>query len=231
MARYVVRGTGAVGARAARQIFSGARTAEATAPPAATAATSATSATSAATGAPAPAVESMVVVGGRRSAEVVSALGPPASAAGWEEALAGGPAVVVLAHAGAHAEAATQALEAGAHVVSVTDDEGDVRALLDLEEAASAKGLSVVVGAGFSPGLSCVLARHAAAWFEGIDEVRVASSGTGGPACARQHHRSLAARATEWQGGWSASPGGSGRELCWFPAPVGAADCYRAGLV
>jgi hypothetical protein len=25
-------------------------------------------------------------------------------------------------------------------------------------------------------------------------------------------------------------PGGSGRELCWFPDPVGGVDCYRAAL-
>ena len=26
------------------------------------------------------------------------------------------------------------------------------------------------------------------------------------------------------------SPGGIGRELCWFPDPIGPLDCYRAGL-
>ena len=26
----------------------------------------------------------------------------------------------------------------------------------------------------------------------------------------------------------SNGPGGSGRELCWFPDPIGARDCYRA---
>jgi hypothetical protein len=55
--------------------------------------------------------------------------------------------------------------------------------------------------------------------------------GTGGPACAHQHHRALGGSSIDWRdGGWQRRPAGSGRELCWFPDPVGAADCYRAGL-
>ena len=35
----------------------------------------------------------------------------------------------------------------------------------------------------------------------------------------------------DWRaGGWREKPGGSGRELNWFPEPVGGADCYRAAL-
>src|SRR5207249_5996156 len=53
--------------------------------------------------------------------------------------------------------------------------------------------------------------------------------GTGGPACARAHHRALAGAAIDWRDGeWRHRPAGSGRELCWFPDPVGAKDCYRA---
>jgi len=60
----------------------------------------------------------------------------------------------------------------------------------------------------------------------------VAAHGTGGPACARQHHRALAGLALAWQDGmWIERSSGSGRELCWFPDPVGAHDCYRAELV
>jgi len=52
--------------------------------------------------------------------------------------------------------------------------------------------------------------------------------GTGGPQCARQHHDSLAGVSIGWhEGEWLQRPAGSGRELCWFPDPVGARDCYR----
>jgi hypothetical protein len=55
--------------------------------------------------------------------------------------------------------------------------------------------------------------------------------GTGGPACARQHHDALTGHGIDWRdGAWQRRPAGSGRELCWFPDPIGAQDCYRAEL-
>ena len=61
--------------------------------------------------------------------------------------------------------------------------------------------------------------------------MHVARSGTGGPACARQHHAALTGQGLDWRdGAWQARTAGSGRELCWFPDPIGAEDCYRAEL-
>lgn len=139
-------------------------------------------------------------------------------------------AVAVLATpAGTHTALARDLLARNVSVVSVSDAVDDVRGLLDLDPEARERGRSVVVGAGFSPGLSCVLARHAAAAFTDVDEIHVATTGTGGPECARQHHRALGDNAIDWRdGGWVSRRGGSGRELCWFPDPVGARDCYRA---
>ena len=55
--------------------------------------------------------------------------------------------------------------------------------------------------------------------------------GTGGPSCAREHHRAFGEEAIDWRDGqWAGRAGGSGRELVWFPEPVGGRDCYRAGL-
>ena len=140
--------------------------------------------------------------------------------------------VVVLAGPnGTHASAARRHLAAGRPVVSCADGMDDVRALIDLGPEAVERGVSVVVGAGFSPGYTCLLARHAAAAFDVVDELHVARSGTGGPACARAHHHALTGTALDWRdGGWQRRPGGSGRELCWFPDPIGAEDCYRAEL-
>ena len=43
--------------------------------------------------------------------------------------------------------------------------------------------------------------------------------------------RALRGTATDWRDGeWVRRPGFSGRELSWFPDPVGARDCYRAAL-
>jgi len=140
--------------------------------------------------------------------------------------------VVVLAGpTGVHREQARAFLARGQHLVSVSDSIADVRALLDLDSEARERGVSVAVGAGFAPGLTCVLAAHAATRFDAVEEVHVAKVGTGGPACARQHHWALGHMALDWrEGGWVQRPPGSGRELCWFPDPVGAEDCYRAAL-
>lgn len=142
------------------------------------------------------------------------------------------PDVAVLAHpAGTHAEVATLLLERGIGSVSTSDAVDDVEALLALDARARAREVVVAVGAGFSPGMSCLLAAHAATLLDRVTEVHVAKVGTGGPACARQHHRALRGEAIDWrEGGWLHRSAGSGRELCWFPDPVGGRDCYRAAL-
>jgi hypothetical protein len=139
--------------------------------------------------------------------------------------------VVLAAPSREQPRLAALAVRAGCDVVTLADGLADVRALLDLDHEAAERGRTVVIGAGFAPGLTCVLARHAAGWFDGVDELHVAKLGAGGPSCARQHHDALAERTLDWRdGGWREQRGGSGRELSWFPEPVGGADCYRAGL-
>lgn len=139
--------------------------------------------------------------------------------------------VVVLAGGGLHAPLAAAIADHGASVVSVSDDLADTRELLDLDDRFRSAGASLVVGAAMSPGLSGVLVRLLAARFAVVEEIHVAVHATAGPACARRHHRSLAGRAVGWHDGrWIERPAGSGRELCWFPEPVGAHDCYRAEM-
>lgn len=152
------------------------------------------------------------------------------------EVIAPGPLpsvdVTVLAQpTGGHGELADEALGNGSHVVSVSDSLKDVQALLDLDAVATKAARSVIVGAAFSPGMSCLLARHAGSRFDRVEEVHVARMGTGGPACQRQLHRARTKEAIDWRdGNWLKRPGGTGRELVWFPDPLGARDCYRAAL-
>ncbi|MFN2502756.1 MAG: Gfo/Idh/MocA family oxidoreductase [Acidimicrobiales bacterium] len=202
--RAVIVGVGAVGARAARQLlYLGP-------------------------------LDDVVVIDadGPRADAVAESLGAPArvgsdlESAGLERG-----DVVVFGTPGSHRALAEVALGRGAHVVSVSDHVDDVRDLLALDGRARDEGRHVVVGAGFSPGLSCVLAALAARSFERVEEIHVAKVGTGGPECARQHHRALAEQASDWrEGNWEHRNGGSGRELCWFPDPVCGVDCYRAAL-
>jgi len=139
--------------------------------------------------------------------------------------------VVVLAHGGDHVAEAIRQLGDGVAVVSVGDRPTDVRALCDLDDLARDAGVPLVVGAGMSPGLGGLLARHVAATMATCDELHVALHGTAGPACARRHHHALRGRAIGYHDGtWIQRPAGSGRDLCWFPEPVGPYDCYRAEL-
>jgi hypothetical protein len=140
--------------------------------------------------------------------------------------------LVVLAHAGPHGDLAREFVDRGIAVVSVSDDLADVRSMLDLDDVARAAGVPLVVGAGMDPGLTGLLVRLSAAKLATCDEIHVAIHGTAGPACARRHHQMLGGRALGvHDGAWIQPVAGSGRELCWFPEPVGPYDCYRAELV
>lgn len=201
--KVLLLGSGAVGARAVRQLVE------------------------------AGDVSEVVVAGGRSRprGEVVAGGGPIVRDGGDGRHVEHVDAVLLTGPRGTHSEMARVHLALGRAVVSCSDDARDVRELLALDDLARERGVAVVVGAGFSPGYTCLLARHAANNFDSVDEIHVARSGTGGPACARQHHQALSGTALDWRDGvWQRRPGGSGRELCWFPDPIGAADCYRAEL-
>lgn len=172
-----------------------------------------------------------------KCAAVAEVLGPIASVAPWSdggavpEELAGCDAALLAGPAASQPDQARRFVALRRPVVATADSIDAVRALGDLEPLAVEAGVPVVAGAAFSPGLSCLLARHGTRWFDTVEEVHVAWLGTGGPACAHQHHRTFAGRATEWRDGqWVSKPSGSGRELCFFPDPVGGADCYRGAL-
>lgn len=139
--------------------------------------------------------------------------------------------VIVATPVGTHVDLVSRILERGASVVSISDDPAEIDGLLALDDRARAAGATVVVGAGFAPGLSCLLARFAGDQFDDVDEIAISKSGTGGPACARQHHRALKRDGRLWlEGEWTERRGGSGRELVWFPGALGARDAYRGAL-
>ena len=166
-----------------------------------------------------------------RLGAVASRLGPKTRIGQGPVVAEGTDLVVVATTAGSQAVLALAAVKAGATVVTTTNEITETRALLAAGKEARRHGVALVVGAGYMPGLTCLLARVGASEFDAVDEIHVAKVGTGGPACARQHHRALSSLAIDWRDGrWRRRAGGSGRELCWFPDPVAGRDCYRAAL-
>lgn len=153
---------------------------------------------------------------------VVSVAGPHVSTATSDEVLS--CSLVVLATPVAHLDLARTVADRGGISVSSSDDTGDVEQMLGL-------GAPSIIGAAFAPGLSGLLARLLSSHLDACDEIHVSMHGTGGPGCARQHHLSLGESSPGWHDGeWISRPGGSGRELCWFPEPIGPRDCYRAQM-
>src|SRR3546814_1908944 len=134
MTSVLLVGAGAVGARAARQLVE------------------------------ADDVDEVVIVdpnGSRREA-VVASTGDKAVDGGWGEPVRETDAVLLAGPSAAHVDQAREHMAQGRPVVSCADGLDDVQALLDLGPEAAERGVPVVVGAGFSPGYTCLLARHAA---------------------------------------------------------------------
>ncbi|MEZ5168088.1 MAG: hypothetical protein R2695_16975 [Acidimicrobiales bacterium] len=165
------------------------------------------------------------------AADLVARLGKGSAVGRGTEIDAATDAVVVATAAGSQFELARAAVHRRVPVVATSNQMSEVRRLIGLDQEARHGHVAVIVGAGFMPGLTGLLARHGAGGFDHLDEIHVAKVGTGGPACARQHHRALSSAALDWRDGkWTRRAGGSGRELAYFPDPVGGRDCYRAGL-
>lgn len=181
------------------------------------------------------AVERILVVdhSAGRAREVAAAIGAKAEAIPWRITDPLPPEVVVVAaatDASSEREIAERALEARVPLASCSDDPDAVRALLDLDDAAQEAGVVLAAGCGLAPGLSDVLARHAADALDDVEEVHVARSGSAGPACGRSVEHSGRGAVLEWRdGAWVRERAGSGRQLVWFPGPVGGRDCRRAG--
>lgn len=202
--RVGILGAGAVGSRVARQLLAADEAAEVV----------------------------LADANGTKLGEVVRDLGPRAAALTrgrlHDQAI---DVLVVATPSGHQVSAARRAVRVGVPVVSTSDRIDDVERILGLDRFARERGVAVVAGAGFAPGMTCALAVHGARTLDAVDEIHVAKAGTGGPACARQHHRALKGMARDWRdGAWVRRAGGSGRELVWFPDPVSGADCYRAAL-
>jgi hypothetical protein len=193
-------GAGAVGARAARQLVD------------------------------TPGLRRLLVAGrgDERVQRVARALGPVAEVVRFtpgDTLPAGVDAVATALPAGPDVAVARAAITAGAPVASAVDDEGGIAALRAIDPDARAQGVTVAVGCGLAPGLADVLAGHAGAALDRVDEVHVARAGVAGPASRASVRRARHERPAEWRRGTWEHERHGGAELVWFPDPIGATEC------
>lgn len=131
-------------------------------------------------------------------------------------------------------KAARAAIDAGVPYVSICDDYDAAQAALELDDLAKAKGLTVLTGLGWTPGLSNVLARKAADELDHVEEIHIAWGGSasdseGYAVILHTMHIFTGTVPTFRDGELVRVPAGSGRELVRFPDPVGDIYVYHVG--
>jgi hypothetical protein len=168
-----------------------------------------------------------------RADRAAKALGPRTRAVDWspDAPLPEGVGVVVSAVPDPlDGRLAEVAIASRVPYVSVLDDHEAITARRALAAEAIDAGALLVCGAGLAPGVSDVLARHAAESFDSVDEIRIARSGWAGPASIDTLRTELRGPVVDWHDGTIRSRHRSGEEIVWFPDPIGARDCCPVEL-
>ncbi len=163
----------------------------------------------------------------RRAGEICASLGGTARQVAWQpgdDLPVGVDAVVSALPAELDARAVDSALRAAVPAAIAADTSAGLEAVRALDGAAVDAGVVVAAGCGLAPGLSCVLARHAADLFDSVDEIRIARCGIAGDASERAVREELRPIPDMVRAG-NRRRGPRLGELVWFPEPLGARDC------
>ena len=130
--------------------------------------------------------------------------------------------VVLATPSGTHLSLASRLIREHTAVISVSDHPEEVRGLLLMDSQAASKGVSLIVGAAFSPGLHvCARRSRVRGARRGLRHSRLASRVGGTSLRAQVSRCSQALRLVPQGGSLAARRGGSGREISWFPDPIG----------
>jgi lysine 6-dehydrogenase len=126
------------------------------------------------------------------------------------------------------------AIDAGVPYASICDDYDAAKAALALDAEARSAGVPVVTGIGWTPGLSNVLARHAADRLDEVETIEVAwgasAVDSAGFAVILHTIHIFTGQVPSWRDGREvAVEAGSGRQRVRFPAPVGEIDVFHLG--
>jgi saccharopine dehydrogenase-like NADP-dependent oxidoreductase len=125
-------------------------------------------------------------------------------------------------------------LEAGVPYISICDDYDAAEAVFGLDEAARKKGLTILTGLGWTPGISNILARMGADKLDDIEEIAVAWGGSAsdseGYAVILHTIHIFTGFVPSFQHGRTKMvQAGGGKEKIRFPEPVGEIFVYDLG--
>jgi lysine 6-dehydrogenase len=129
---------------------------------------------------------------------------------------------------------ARAAIEARVPYVSLCDDYDAARDVLALDDMARSAGVTVVTGLGWTPGISNVLARRAAACLDTVEAIDVAwgssAADSEGLAVIMHTIHIFTGRVPSFRGGREIEvEAGAGRKRVRFPEPVGTIDVFDLG--
>lgn len=126
------------------------------------------------------------------------------------------------------------AIDAKANIVDICDDWDTTQEYLELDGDAQEAGITAVIGLGYTPGVTNVLAKRGAAKLDRVDEIHTAwvwnAFDPGGYAVTEHgFHADAGDVPTYLDGQWVNVPAGSGEESIGFPEPVGNVRVFHVG--
>lgn len=129
---------------------------------------------------------------------------------------------------------AKAAIEAGVPYVSVCDDHDAAQQVLKLDEAAKKRGVTVLTGAGWTPGLTNILAKKGTAILDEARKVHIAWAGAladaDGTASILHALHIFTGKVPSFIGGKHLEvQAGSAAEIVTFPKPIGPVKVYNTG--
>ncbi len=129
---------------------------------------------------------------------------------------------------------ARAALEAGVNYVDICDDYGPVEEILALDEAARQKGIAIITGLGWTPGITNILARYASRQLDEVEEIHIAWTGSAsdskGLAVIMHVFYASTGEVPTWLDGRLVRVKAStGKETVEFPPPLGKVKVFHCG--
>ena len=125
-------------------------------------------------------------------------------------------------------------IDAGVNFLDIDDDFDATKDCLELNEAAKSAGIMAIIGCGASPGITNIIAKHAADKLDKVDDIRIywAQSGidpTGPGAMLHWFHITAEQIPIYRDSKWVDVRGFTEPEVVEFLPPIGKQTCYYTG--